>query len=84
MALTAALMPSTGDPLLARYWCNNYRQTWQGETDELHVLVNGNPEAADIYRAVGARVTVASQLGHGQALDELIWNCDADAIVLLL
>jgi len=80
---TAALLPTAGDPLLAAYWCRNYEQTWRGEVDELHVLLNGTPEATDIYRSVGANVTITARIGHGQALDMLIGATDADAVVLM-
>ena len=81
---TAALLPSTGDPLLARYWVNNYRQKWQGEVDELCVLINGRTdEAAAIYHDAGAKVQVTGPMGHGQALNVLFAQTDADAVVVL-
>jgi len=30
--ITAALLPTPGDPLLARYWLRNY-ETWRDEVD---------------------------------------------------
>ena len=79
---TAALLPTPGDPLLARYWVRNYEQTWKGEVDQLHVLINGGWGAEDIYRDAGARVTVVpSRIGHGQAMSWLLSNCSADVIV---
>lgn len=78
---TAALLPTAGDPLLAKYWCRNYEQVWKGEVDELQVLLNGPEETADIYRAVGGIVTVMGRIGHGEALNLLIERSDADAVV---
>lgn len=81
---TAALLPTTGDPLLARYWLANYR-TWAGEVDELLVLVNGpDPAAAaQMYADAGATVGITGPLGHGQALDRLMAATTADAVVLI-
>lgn len=80
---TAALLPTPGDPLLARYWVNNYRQTWQGETDELVVLINGHElDSIDVYESVGARVEFTSErLGHGQAMRRLLAMTDADIVM---
>ncbi len=79
---TAALLPTSGEPLLAKYWCRNYEQVWKGEVDELHVLLNGyTSDAANIYAAAGGIVTVMGRMGHGQALDILVANSDADAVV---
>jgi len=81
---TAALLPTTGDPLLARYWVNNYRQKWQGEVDELRVLINGpTADAAQIYHDAGAKVTITGPMGHGQALNVLMAQTDADAVMLI-
>lgn len=80
---TAALLPTPGDPLLARYWLRNY-ELWQGEVDELMVFVNGEPQTAQIYEAAGARViTGASRVGHGHALDLLLSATDADRVVFV-
>jgi hypothetical protein len=78
---TAALLPTSGDPYLAAYWCRNYERVWRGEVDELNVLLNGHPAAAETYRSVGANVTITAPIGHGQALNMLIAQTDADAIV---
>lgn len=80
---TAALLPTSGDARLARYWCNNYERVWRGEVDELHVLVNGSGDGGDVFRSVGAHVTVTDKLGHGQALDILVRDSAADAVVIL-
>jgi hypothetical protein len=81
---TAALLPTPGDPKLARYWLNNYRQKWQGEVDELHVLINGSASAEHLYRSVGARVTVINRkLGHGQAMRALLDDCSAETVVFV-
>ena len=81
---TAALLPTPGDPLLARYWVNNYRQTWRGEVDELHVLINGRWGAESIYGDVGALVTVTERrLGHGEAMRQLLDRCSADTVVFI-
>lgn len=83
---TAALLPTPGDPLLARYWCRNYDQTWRGEVDELIVLVNGpNPEAAGaIYREHGASVFLTERrLGHGQAMRQLLDATTAETVVFV-
>ena len=76
------LLPTAGDPLLAAYWCRNW-QTWRDDVDELHVLLNGTPEAAPIYEAAGAHVTITARIGHGQALDMLVMASDADAVVCM-
>jgi hypothetical protein len=72
---TAALLPTPGDPLLARYWVRNYEQTWKGEVDTLCVLVNGQL-TEDIVRIWGDvaehRMFVDRQLGHGQAMRKLL------------
>lgn len=81
---TAALLPTPGDPLLARYWCRNYDQKWRGEVDELLVLVNGQhpEEAAAIYRDHGATAfLVDRRLGHGQAMRDLLDATDAEVVV---
>lgn len=80
----ACLLPTSGEPLLARYWCRNYEQVWKDEVDELHVLLNGyTDEAANIYAAAGGIVTVTGRMGHGQALDILVRDSDADAVVFM-
>lgn len=82
---TAALLPTPGDPLLARYWCENYRQMWQGEVDELIVYVNGPDGAAhSIYRDYGATVHASiGRQGHGQAMRRLLGWTDADVVVFM-
>lgn len=81
---TAALLPTPGDPLVARYWLRNYEQIWRGEVDELLVLINGNSSTADFFRSAGARVFVENhRMGHGEALDQLLKETDADRIVLV-
>ena len=82
---TAALLPTPGDPLLARYWLRNYA-TWRDEVDELIVLVNGDDpdEAAALYAGAGATVHVErTRIGHGEALNALVSRTDADAVVLM-
>ena len=83
--ITAALLPTPGDPLLARYWLRNYA-TWRDEVDELVVLVNGaDPdEAAALYAEAGATVHVErTRIGHGEALNALVSRADADAVVFV-
>lgn len=73
---TAALLPTPGDPLLARYWVRNYEQVWRGEVDDLIVLCNGG--RADYP---GTVVNVDRMLGHGQAMRDLLHATDADVVV---
>ncbi len=81
---TAALLPTPGDPLLAKYWIRNYEQVWKGEVDELLVLVNGNTESVKMYEQTGARVILnPDRMGHGEALDVLVCNIDADKVVFI-
>lgn len=82
---TAALLPTPGDPLVARYWLRNY-EVWKGEVDELLVLVNGPDPgvAGSMYAGAGARViTYDHRMGHGEALNALLDSTDADTVVLL-
>jgi hypothetical protein len=78
---TAALLPTPGDPLLARYWCRNY-ETWRDQVDELVVLINGDMTSRPIYEAVGARVDVVPvRMGHGEAMRALLHMTSADTVV---
>jgi len=89
---TAALLPTPGDPFLVKHWLNNCREVWRDEVDEVHVLVGGQPvtEARDYIREACAlagatyheRLT-GGLVPHGVALNILISDCDADAVVLL-
>lgn len=80
---TAALLPSSGDPLLARYWLRN-RETWRDEVDELIVYVNGDLAAVPIYEAAGAKVIASgTRMSHGDVLGELIRATDAELVVLV-
>jgi hypothetical protein len=70
---TAALLPTPGDPLLARYWVRNYEQVWKGEVDRLVVFVNGHSAAVPIYEETGAEVFYTPVfVGHGQAMRFLL------------
>lgn len=82
---SAALLPTPGDPFLARYWVRNYERVWKGEVDELIVVVNGGTEdAREAYRNTGARViSVPYRMGHGQALTALTNVTDADVVVFV-
>ncbi|HUW17142.1 MAG TPA: hypothetical protein VMW94_08685 [Actinomycetes bacterium] len=83
--ITAALLPTPGDPLLARYWLRNY-ETWRDEVDTLVVYVNGGShEACHAYLEAGATVLHDHDgpIGHGQALRRLVDDCGADAVVLM-
>lgn len=89
---TAALLPTPGDPFLVRHWLVNCERVWRGDVDEVRVLVTGQPvrEAADYIRehveAIGGIYTERSTGGmvpHGIALNILISDTDADAVVLL-
>lgn len=80
---TVALLPTPGDPLLARYWLRNYG-LWCDEVDELLVLVNGQPETAAIYEQAGAQVIASpTRVGHGEALDALLAVTDAERVVFV-
>lgn len=84
---TAALLPTPGDPFIARYWVRNYERVWKGEVDELAVLINGTDpwEAAGIFASAGANVvaTLPYRIGHGSALQWLVNATSADTVVLL-
>lgn len=81
----ACLLPTSGDPLLARYWLNNYTRVWKDEVDELLVYVNGDTSSVPLYEQAGARIVGATdqRLIHGVALTELVRVVDADAVVLM-
>jgi len=87
---SAALLPTPGDPFQVLYWLKNYERVWRGEVDELHVLVNGQPDdrSREVIRAQVERVGgIYSECGvtggHGQALAVLVDQCDADIVVLV-
>lgn len=80
---TAALLPTPGDPRLARYWVNAYRNIWEGEVDEVRVLINGNPTSAEIYAEIASVEVYPVRIGHGEALQRLLASTDADTVVLM-
>ena len=81
---TAVLLPTAGDPLLARYWLRNF-ETWRGEVDELLVYVNGDEAGTPLYAAAGAKIvgSTGTRLIHGVALTGLVKATNADAVVLM-
>ena len=82
--MKAALLPTSGEPHLAAYWCRAYTNTWRGEVDELVVYVNGDTAAVPIYASVGARVLATSErLNHGAVIDMLLAETRADTVVLV-
>jgi hypothetical protein len=73
-----------GNPHVAAYWTNAYRNVWQGRVDDLLVLVNGDGSAAPTFEAVGAKVAVMhGRMGHGEALRVLVDACEADVVMLV-
>lgn len=83
MVRTAAILPTPGDPFVARYWLRNYERVWKGEVDRLVVLVNGRDpwEASRLFGEAGADVqTVDRRIGHGEAL-RILTDVDADVLM---
>lgn len=89
---TAALVPTPGDPFLVRHWLVNCERVWREEVDEVRVLVTGQPNAAarkyirEHVEAVGGTYTervTGGLVTHGNALNILITDTDADVVVLL-
>lgn len=89
---TAALLPTPGDPFHVRWWLRNYERVWMGEVDELHVLVNGQPDdlsreyVRTLVEELGGRYAEwngPGRISHGDALNILIQDCDADVVVLV-
>jgi hypothetical protein len=88
---TAALLPTPGDPFLLKHWLVNYDRVWRGEVDELHVLVNSQPdkEVRDYIRSLVENVGgiykehVGIHIEHGQALERLEAECDTELVVLI-
>lgn len=80
----SVLLPTSGDPLLARYWLRNF-ETWRDQVDELLVYVNGDVAGTPIYEAAGARIvgSTATRLIHGVALTELVRAVQSDVCVLM-
>lgn len=87
---TAALLPTPGDPFVLAYWLRNYERVWKGEVDELQVLVNGQADTSArilidaAVDAVGGHVHfLGSRIGHGEAIQHLLYETDADTVVLV-
>lgn len=88
---TTAILPTPGDPYLIEHWLRNYEQTWQGEVDELRVLINLQP-LAPVREWIKGRVEARGGIymetpdqapyGHGHALRLLVDSTDADVVML--
>lgn len=89
---TAALLPTPGDPFLVKHWLRNCELLWRSEVDDLYVLVGGQEDEEarryiqrEVERLGGhylERVT-GGLTPHGVALNILITDCDADAVLLM-
>jgi hypothetical protein len=92
-----AILPTPGDPLLLRFWLENFKQVWMTEVDQLIVSVNSGVEpyvAAYIKKLITETpktfmIYRSRQTDHGDAINEaldfandLVFLIEDDAFIL--
>jgi len=86
----AAVLPTLGDPYVAKIWLTSYERFWHNEIDKLYVYVNSGVEdpvfnyTVDLFKAAGAEVITARNLvDHGPALTAMIDQATEENIYIV-
>ncbi len=84
--MRAALLPCMGDPFLTEYWLRNFA-TWRSEVDQLVIgLINTGDQVRARIKALAPQariVGISSRSPHGQVMNRLYAETDADEIVFV-